>query len=142
MPPFLVDLVFHISIKPSLQHFQFCRVGLSLGILYLSILLNRRSRNPAKETVLISDVIKAMFNSALVKSDVLPLAESVVISVESDLELYAEPIINFTDFSSVDFSQEQQKDPDITRFYHILNNKVILNQQEIIKQESKAVQFI
>jgi hypothetical protein len=25
------------SIKPSLQHFQFCRVGLSLGILYLSI---------------------------------------------------------------------------------------------------------
>jgi hypothetical protein len=26
------------STKPSLQHFQFCRVGLSLGILYLSIL--------------------------------------------------------------------------------------------------------
>jgi hypothetical protein len=26
--------------KPSLQHFQFCRVGLSLGILYLSILHN------------------------------------------------------------------------------------------------------
>jgi hypothetical protein len=25
------------SIKPSLQHFQYCRVGLSLGILYLSI---------------------------------------------------------------------------------------------------------
>jgi hypothetical protein len=26
------------SIKPSLQHFQFCRVGLSLGILYLTTL--------------------------------------------------------------------------------------------------------
>jgi hypothetical protein len=25
------------SIKPSLHHFQFCRIGLSLGILYLSI---------------------------------------------------------------------------------------------------------
>jgi hypothetical protein len=27
-------------IKPSLQHFQFCRVGLSLGILIFSILTN------------------------------------------------------------------------------------------------------
>jgi hypothetical protein len=38
---FLVDLFYHISIKLSLQHFQFCRVGLSLGILIFSSLLVR-----------------------------------------------------------------------------------------------------
>jgi hypothetical protein len=32
------------SIKPSLQHFQFCSVGLSLGILYLSILLQFQNK--------------------------------------------------------------------------------------------------
>jgi hypothetical protein len=43
---FYVDLMTNLyvlpwtgSIKPSLQHFQFCRVRLSLGILYLSISL-------------------------------------------------------------------------------------------------------
>jgi hypothetical protein len=42
--------------------------------------LSRQPLNPAKETVLISDVIKKICNSALVKSDVLSLAESVNIS--------------------------------------------------------------
>jgi hypothetical protein len=40
-----VTCIFHYrswtgSIKPSMQHFQFCRVRLSLGILYVSILLS------------------------------------------------------------------------------------------------------
>jgi hypothetical protein len=36
------------SIKPSLQHFQFCRVGLSLGILFSSILKNIDFTSAAK----------------------------------------------------------------------------------------------
>jgi hypothetical protein len=42
-----------------------------------------------------------------VKSDVLPLAESVVILDDSKLELNPEPIIDFMDVSNVNFSQEQ-----------------------------------
>jgi hypothetical protein len=45
------------SIKPSLQHFQFCRVGLSLGILYLPILIGKPiSLKPGKKELLTRNV--------------------------------------------------------------------------------------
>jgi hypothetical protein len=72
-----------------------------------------------------------------VNYNVLPSAESVVFSGDSDLELIFNPEHNIdvtlTDFLSFDFSQEQQNDPDIARFYYILNNDVILINREFNK---------
>lgn len=101
--------------------------------------LSRRPRDSEDVSVMFSDVVKALFTAVLVKPEEHAMAESLVISGDSQLELNPEPLIDTVDLSAVDWNQEQQKDPDIARIYNIINRNTKLDKDEI-RQESKTVQ--
>lgn len=91
-----------------------------------------------QESVLFSDVVKALCGAVLATSCDHSLAECLVIS-ENDLEFNPETVLDTVDMSTIDWKQEQKKDRDIARIYNIIDQNLTLD-KNAFKQETREVQ--